>query len=139
MHLFRVSLRNLQPSQPYINADKLARMMHHLAHHPIDTQEAVPIWRWGDRLVLTDGHTRAFAAWLMGHEKIMARWETDPLDWDAYQICVRWCEESNIYAIADLAGRVVSASNFRLLWLDKCLQMQGQLYDQRTKEPAKMD
>lgn len=133
MHLLRVSLRNLQPSQPYVSAEKLSRVMWQFARHELDTQEAVSLWRLGDRLVITDGHTRALAAWLMGRDRIIARWETDPLDWEAYRICVRWCEESGIRSVPDLTGRVLNTADFRGLWLDRCLQMQSQLHKERTK------
>lgn|GEM_PF-426174 len=136
MHLLRVSLRNLQPSQPYVSAEKLSRVMWQFARHELDTQEAVSLWRLGDRLVITDGHTRALAAWLMGRDRILARWEPDPLDWEAYRICVHWCEESGIHSVPNLTGRVLNTADFRRLWLDRCLQMQSQLHKERTKRRA---
>lgn len=110
--------------------------MWQFARHELDTQEAVSLWRLGDRLVITDGHTRALAAWLMGRDRIIARWETEPLDWEAYRICVHWCEESGIRSVPDLTGRVLNAADFRRLWLDRCLQMQSQLHKERTKRRA---
>ena len=110
--------------------------MWQFARHELDTQEAVSLWRLGDRLVITDGHTRALAAWLMGNDRIIARWESDPLDWEAYRICVHWCEESGIRSVPDLTGRVLNTERFRSLWLDRCLQMQSHLHQERTKRRA---
>jgi hypothetical protein len=110
--------------------------MWQFARHELDTQEAVSLWRLGDRLVITDGHTRALAAWLMGRDRIIARWESDPLDWEAYRICVHWCEESGISSVPDLTGRVLNTEKFRSLWLDRCLTMQSHLHQERTKRRA---
>jgi hypothetical protein len=93
--------------------------------------EPIPIKKLGNRAVFVDGHTRAFAAFLLGLSDIPVYWEDEELDWDAYEICVEWCKEEGIYTISDLANRVVSPSDYQVLWLDKCERMQKDLEEKR--------
>ncbi len=115
-------ISRLQPSQLYIHEDKLRLVRE--AGRPLDP---IPIKQLGPWLVMTDGHTRAFAAWSGGQETAAVVWDEDDLDWEAYEICVRWCHEENIRTIRDLHDRVVDAETYRRLWLDRCAQMHREL------------
>ncbi len=99
---FKKRLDDLQPSQLFVNAEKLAQVMSD--NHPLtlESLEPVPVKRLGGRIVLTDGHTRALAALLSGLTEIRAFWDPDDLDWEAYAICVEWCREEGVRTIADL-------------------------------------
>jgi hypothetical protein len=74
--VFQVKLSELQPSQLYINSKKLAAVM-------IDSEggtciiEPLPVKKPGNRLVLTDAHTRAVAAHLAGLDEVSARTNFD--------------------------------------------------------------
>ena len=125
---FEVDLSELQPSQLYICADKLAEVVQTPGGPALDP---VPVRRLGPRTVLTDGHTRAFAAFRAGRSRIAAYWETDELDWEAYEICVRWCDEAGIRSIADLADRVVAAEDYEELWYERCRAMHRELQSKR--------
>ncbi|HOU12742.1 MAG TPA: hypothetical protein PKZ84_06470 [Anaerolineae bacterium] len=119
-------LTQLQPSQLYISEAKLA---HVLAHWPprLEMLEPVPIKSLHGRVIYTDGHTRAFAAYRQGFTEIPVVWDEDELDWEAYQICVDWCLAEGIRTIADLAGRVITPEQYETLWHDRCRVMQETL------------
>lgn len=117
MNPFAVPIADLAPSQLFVSAEKLARLP------PGARTEPVPIRRMGGRLVLTDGHTRAVAAHRTGARVIACVWDTDDLDREAYEICVRWCREEGVLTIADLSRRVVPAADYERLWLDRCRAM----------------
>jgi hypothetical protein len=113
-----MAIGQLQPSQLYIHEGKL-----HRVRVSEQAWEPIPVKQLGLHLVMTDGHTRAFAAWSSGQETVAVVWDGDDLDWEAYEICVRWCQEDNIRTIADLEDRVVDAETYQRLWLDRCARM----------------
>ena len=110
-------LDRLQPSQLYIHEDKLCQV-----REARQSRDPIPVKQLGPHLVMTDGHTRAFAAWSSGQETIAVVWDEDDLDWEAYEICVGWCQEGHIHTIRDLHDRVVDAETYQRLWLDRCAQ-----------------
>lgn len=118
MKPFVCRLLDLQPSQLYINADKLTAVQQQFALNP--TIEPLPVKKLASKIVLTDGHTRAFAAFLRGETSILVHWDNDPLDWAAYEICVGWCQEANIQSVADLQSRIISTEAYQRLWLERC-------------------
>ena len=115
-----VPLPHLQPSQLYVSREKLAAVLAAWPDRDPATLDPVPVRRYGDRLVLTDGHTRAFAAHQAGLAEILVVDDEDELDDEAYEACVAWCLEEGIESAADLEPRVVSASDYERLWLDRC-------------------
>ena len=121
MQTFEADLADLQPSQLYVSEKKLAEIERELGE--CRPMKPVPVKLLGGRRVLTDGHTRAFAAFRRGDRTIPAFWETDELDWEAYQICVGWCLEAGIGSVADLVGRVLTSDDYKRLWLDRCRAM----------------
>jgi len=86
-------LDGIQPSQLYISSEKLSEIMKTFDSARSESIEPIPIKKLGNDIVFVDGHTRAFAAFLHGFSKIPVYWETEELDWDAYEICVKWCKE----------------------------------------------
>ena len=118
----------LQPSQLYIHEDKLRQV-----REAWPTWDPIPVKQLGPYLVMTDGHTRAFAAWSSGQETVAVVWDEDDLDWEAYEICVRWCQEEQIRTIADLQDRVVDAEAYQRLWLDRCARMHRALEKGRAR------
>lgn len=121
----RVGIRDLQPSQLYISRTKLLAV--EAALSPGEPNEPLPVWEWNSMLVLTDGHTRALAAFLRGQEDLPVYEDTDELDWDAYRICVGWCLEEGIRSAADLQDRVIPAGRYEELWLGRCRRMHRRL------------
>lgn len=116
-------LLDLQPSQLYINADKLTAVQHRFSHnHAI---EPLPVKKLASKIVLTDGHTRAFAAFLRGETSIFVHWDNDPLDWAAYEVCVQWCFAAGIYSVADLQPHIIPTEAYERLWLERCRRRFG--------------
>ena len=97
----------------------------------METLKPIPIKKLGSEIIYTDGHTRAFAAYLHGLSSIRVFWDEDELDWEAYEICVNWCKEAGIYTIADLKHRVVNVDEYELLWDKKCDIMHQELANKR--------
>ncbi len=108
-------LRQLQPSQLHISSAKLAAVAGSGA-----LREPLPVRRYGARLVLTDGHTRALVAHRAGLERVEIVYDEDDLDDDAYRVCVAWCRAAGIESVADLEGRVLSPEDYERLWLERC-------------------
>lgn len=112
---------SLQPSQLYIDADRLQGV---LEWYDVEasTRQPLPVLELDDDLVLPDGHTRAFVAHLTGAESIEVVPDPDrtQLNLDLYRECVGWCRAESVTQIGDLVGRVVSRETFLHRWVDRC-------------------
>ena len=89
----------------------------------MSTIDPLPIKEIDGKVFFSDGHSRAFAYYLMGYEEIPVYWDNDNLDWSAYMICVNWCIKSGVKTIADLTGQVISPAQFQELWIDRCQKL----------------
>lgn len=132
-HTFLMRLDKIQPSQLFISSAKLSKIIETLDPAKPDTIDPIPIKKLEDKIFFTDGHTRAFAAHLLGLSKIRVFWDKDELDWEAYRICVDWCRKEGISTIADLKNRIVSSEDYELLWLRRCAKMQEKLKISRSQ------
>jgi hypothetical protein len=130
---FLVPLDEVQPTQLYISAQKLAEVLRDLDAARPATIEPLPLKRLAGHVILTDGHTRAFAAFLCGVSEVPAYWDEDELDWEAYRICVQWCDAEGISSVKDLAGRVVGPRDYQRKWLDRCAEMHRELEAKRGR------
>ncbi|HME53266.1 MAG TPA: hypothetical protein VKM55_13675 [Candidatus Lokiarchaeia archaeon] len=116
----RLRLYEIQPTQLYINARKLAFLEE---KYPPGTEaniEPVPVKMMHGKIVYTDGHTRAFILWKRGYESIDAVWDDTYLDETTYETCLGWCESEEIFTIADLADRIVDDATFQTKWIARC-------------------
>jgi hypothetical protein len=121
---WRIELPKLQPSQLYICNEKLATVQNEWNEAALFP---LPV-KWLDRCwMLTDGHTRALAAWRRGLTTVCVYADTDDLDWEAYGICLNWCRAEGIYSVADLSGRIIGYEEYERLWIGRCAQMQSEL------------
>ncbi|MBN1922381.1 MAG: hypothetical protein JW892_14125 [Anaerolineae bacterium] len=126
-----LSLAKLQPSQLYISAEKLAAIESQWQPPLLETLDPIPIKELDGRIIYTDGHTRAFAALRQGFTEVPVTWDEDALDWDAYRICVTWCQNEGITTIMDLATRILPHEDYEVLWHERCRAMQAALAKQR--------
>lgn len=118
-------LSALQPSQLYISERKLQRALQWFDPNNLGNFEPLPI-KWLDGVyVLTDGHTRAYAAHLAGLTQVPLCLEPDELDWEAYRTCVTACRDRGISSVADLRGCVLSESDYQTQWLDWCKKLRN--------------
>ena len=130
---FMMKLDEIQPSQLFINSEKLSLVMKTFDVNPRSI-EPIPVKKIGEQIVFVDGHTRAFAAFLKGTSEVKVYWEEDELDWDAYEVCVDWCKKEGINTIADLKERVIPSKEYQVLWLDRCEKMQRELEAKRNQK-----
>ncbi|MCJ7422979.1 hypothetical protein MUP01_01755 [Candidatus Bathyarchaeota archaeon] len=130
---FMMKLDEIQPSQLFINSEKLSLVMKTFDVNPRSI-ETIPVKKIGEQIVFVDGHTRAFAAFLKGMSEVKVYWEEDELDWDEYEVCVDWCKKEGINTIADLKERVIPSKEYQVLWLDRCEKMQRELEAKRNQK-----
>jgi hypothetical protein len=95
--------------------------------------DPLPVKELNGRIIFTDGRTRAFAAFQHGISEIAVYWDEDELDWEAYEICVGWCDEEGIRNIADLGDRVVGHGEYEQLWYARCQTMRDELRMEREE------
>ncbi|WBW96401.1 hypothetical protein [Oceanirhabdus sp. W0125-5] len=123
-----MELKDIQPSQLYISSQKLDKVLEWFNPSDYDSYDAIPIKKLNGKIIFIDGHTRAYAAYLKGIESIKVYyWEEEELSWDAYQICIDWCDSEGIKSIHDLKGRVINPEEYETLWNDRCRKMQKEL------------
>ncbi|MGD0979824.1 MAG: ParB N-terminal domain-containing protein [Candidatus Bathyarchaeia archaeon] len=118
-----------------MSSEKLDSVMRNLRQTKAIYVEPIPIKKLDNQIVLVDGHTRAFAAFLLGLSEIPVYWEDEELDWDEYRTCVKWCKEEGIITISDLKKRVIPHKDYEVLWLDRCKKMQT---DMEIKRKTKL-
>lgn len=131
---FEIELQKLQPSQLYISKKKLAIVKRAFEENEIESLGIIPIKKLGDDIILVDGHTRAFVAYQYGVEIIQVVWETEDLDWEMYEICVKWCKDAKIHTIADLERNILPHDDYEVFWHKKCKDMQDKLNEERKKK-----
>jgi hypothetical protein len=129
-----MKLNQIQPSQLYISSERLSEVIIALDRLKPDLIKPIPVKKLGDKIVLTDDHTLALAAFLRGIWEVRAYWEEDELDWEAYEVCVEWCRKEGVRTIADLKNRVVPPKEYNVLWVNRCRKMQQELEDRRQQE-----
>lgn len=125
---FKVKLKNILPSQLYINEEKLDII--NRSFNPND-YKPFPIKKIGNNIFFTDGHTRAYSLFSKNIDEIDCQWDEDELSWTAYLVCLSWCREKNIKWIGDLKDFIVSKDQYKILWHDKC----SELHEKLKKEP----
>ena len=127
MEIQEIKLTDIQPTQFYISEEKLRTIRAWFDPAELTAFEPVPIKMLHGRIIFTDGHTRAWAAYAAGLERIPLVWDTDELDWEAYQRCVDACLERNVRSVADFAGRILPEEAYRKEWDGWCDRMHEDL------------
>jgi len=120
---FLLPIAELQPSQLYISEGKLRLAREWFNPEDCGHFDPIPVKRLNDRIVMTDGHTRAVMAHLAGWDTVPVFWDKDELDMRACEMKVRWCDEEGIHNPVDLAGRIVSHKDYEQLWRKRCMEM----------------
>ena len=126
-NIFLLELDKIQPSQLYLNKNKLESSLTKFKSYDVNSFKPIPIKKLNQKLVATDGHHRAFILWQRGEKKVRVEWEDEDLDWVLYEICVRWCEEEGIFNISDLKDRIVNNDEYDELWLKRCKNMHNRI------------
>lgn len=76
-NIFRMKILDIQPSQLFISEMKLNKVSEWLNYKSIEDYDPVPIKKLNEKIIFTDGHTRAFALYKMGIDNIRAYWDED--------------------------------------------------------------
>ncbi|WP_135662228.1 histone acetyltransferase [Halorhabdus rudnickae] len=117
-----VSVEALRPSQCYVNAAKVATVAERVEGEVFEP-DPLPVYEFEGDQYLTDGHTRAFVAYLTGSDRLSIVEDeelADECDLSVYRACIAWCEREGIERVPDLAGRVVGPATFQTEWIDRC-------------------
>jgi hypothetical protein len=117
----RLPVAALRPTQLYLSAAKLSAVLEEFADGP--DPGPLPAFEYEGEWYLSDGHTRAFAAYLGGVEELWI--ERDPevrteYDFELYRECIEWCREARVESVADLSGRVLPHDEFEDAWIERC-------------------
>lgn len=84
----------------------------------------LPLKRLDDKIILTDGHTRAYAAYLAGLDRVPFVWDEDELNWNLYEKCVEACQKENVFTIQDLSNYIISSKDYETKWIKWCNTLQ---------------
>ncbi|PSQ31091.1 histone acetyltransferase [Halobacteriales archaeon QS_9_67_15] len=117
-----VSPAALRPSQLYVSAEKLSAVLDR-TDGPDHEFGPLSVYEFDGERYLTDGHTRAFAAYLTDADEVVVEYDAElPENYDVarYRECIRWCEEEGVERVPDFVGRVLAPEEFEREWLDRC-------------------
>ena len=114
-----VKIKNLHPTQLYLSEKKLQDIQMLYQSAEIINMDPISVLAIGDRLLITDGHHRAYQALLAGRTTISAEWDKDGGD-ELYHLYAQVCEERKIYSILDFKNRIISQDEYEAKWYNWC-------------------
>ncbi|VTS72854.1 chromosome partitioning protein ParB [Streptococcus australis] len=115
----KVNIKDLHPSQLYLSEKKLQniQMLYQSAEMP--NINPISVLTFGDCLLITDGHHRAYQTLLAGRDTISAEWDRDCGD-ELYHLYAQACEERKIYSVLDLKDRILPQDEYEAKWYNWC-------------------
>ena len=123
---FAVSLRDLQPSQFYVDQDKL-KAVRTFVHSPEDV--VIQVMPYQERYVVLDGHTRLYAAVQSAFTHVLAvSAQADETIW----MFVQEAEKRGIHTPKDL--QVVQHEEYDRLWNRYCDELFACVENQQKNE-----
>ena len=114
-----VNIKDLHPTQLYLSEKKLEDIQMLYQSAEIINMDPISVLASGDRLLITDGHHRAYQALLAGKNTISAEWDKDGGD-ELYHLYAQACEERKIYSILDLKNRILNQDEYEAKWYNWC-------------------
>ena len=115
----KVNIKNLQPTQLYLSEKKLKAIQNLYQSAETFNMDPISVLSFGDRLLITDGHHRAYQAMLLGQDTISAEWDKDSGD-EIYALYAQVCEERKIYSVLDLKNHILSQDEYEAKWYNWC-------------------
>jgi hypothetical protein len=118
----QIPVEDLHPTQLYLSAAKLASVLEEFDDQG-PNYGPLPAFEHEGEWYLSDGHTRAFAAYLGGAESVRIerdREVREVYDFDLYLTCIDWCRGAGVRTVSDLAGRVLDHETFEEQWIERC-------------------
>ena len=112
----KVNIKALHPTQLYLSEKKLAGIQ--TLYQSVELNN-VDILAFGNCLLITDGHHRAYQALLAGRDTISAEWDRDGGD-ELYHLYAQACEERKIYSVLDLKNHILAQDEYEAKWYNWC-------------------
>ena len=114
-----VKLTDLHPTQLYLSEKKLQAIQMLDQSAEIINVDPISVLAYGDRLLITDGHHRAYQALLAGRDTISAEFDRDGGD-ALYALYAQVCEERKIDSVLDLKNRILPQDEYEAKWYNWC-------------------
>ena len=115
----KVKLKDLRPTQLYLSEKKLQAIQMLDQSEEIINLDPISILAVGNRLLITDGHHRAYHALLTGQDTISAEFDKDGGD-ELYHLYAQVCEERKIYSVWDLKHHILDQDEYEAKWYNWC-------------------
>ncbi len=135
-------ISDLGVSQLYLNKKKLDNIYKWFRPEETEKYPPLPVHNFGDgRYTLTDGHSKAYAAYKAGVTHIPVVYDTDEIVVQdigllQYRNDIEWCKRYKIFTVADFENRIVSDEQYKKLWIERCDKSYNLLM-QTTKDERK--
>ena len=114
-----VKITDLHPTQLYLSEKKLQdiQMLYQSAENI--NVDPISILAVSNRLLITDGHHRAYQALLAGQDTISAEFDQDGGD-VLYDLYAQACEERKIDSVWDFKNRILPQEEYEAKWYNWC-------------------
>ena len=115
----KVNIKDLHPTQLYLSEKKLQdiQMLYQSVEKP--SINPISVLAFGDSLLITDGHHRAYQALLTSQDTISAEWDRDGGD-ELYHLYAQACEKRKIYSVLDLKNHILPEDEYEAKWYNWC-------------------
>ena len=115
----KVKLTDLHPTQLYLSEKKLHDIQMLDQSEENINLDPISILAVGNRLLITDGHHRAYQALLAGQDTISAEFDQDGGD-VLYDLYAQACEERKIDFVWDFKNRILPQEEYEAKWYNWC-------------------
>ena len=115
----KVSIADLHPTQLYLSEKKLQDIQMLYQSVELNNVDPISILAFGNCLLITDGHHRAYQALLAGRDTISVEFYRDGGD-ELYHLYVQVCEERKIYSVLDLKNHILPPDEYKAKWYNWC-------------------
>ena len=115
----KVNIKNLHPTQLYLSEKKLKAIQNLYQSAETFNMDPISVLAFGDYLLITDGHHRAYQALLLGQDTISAEFDRDGGD-ELYHLYAQACEKRKIYSVLDLKNYILPQDDYEAKWYNWC-------------------
>ena len=115
----KVNITDLHPTQLYLSEKKLQDIQMICQSAEIINMDPISVLASGDRLLITDGHHRAYQALLAGQNTISAEWDKEGGD-ELYHLYAQVCDDRKIYSVLDLKNHILPEDEYEAKWYNWC-------------------
>ena len=115
----KVNIADLHPTQLYLSEKKLQDIQMLYQSVKLINVDPISVLAFGDCLLITDGHHRAYQALLAGRDTISAEFDRDGGD-ALYALYAQACEERKIDSVLDLKHRILPQDEYEAKWYNWC-------------------